>query len=132
MATQSANAVRIDVFKNDIVQRLFIDAADEDYVLARLSYHKSMYEGFFWAAHLYNQLPSDIGKDRGLLRPVKLSDAQQQLVAGTTQCSRDLVRLSEFAPRHLRDRAAQQWFQPPRSTTPIISETLLPLADRRS
>ena len=41
---------QIGVLKNNIVTKLFVDAADQDYVLARMAYHKGLFTSFFWAA----------------------------------------------------------------------------------
>ena len=41
---------QLDVLKNDVVTYLFVDMADQDYILARISYHEQMANSFFWAA----------------------------------------------------------------------------------
>ena len=41
---------QLSVPKNDVVTHLFVDTADQDYILARMSYHGQMVNGFFWAA----------------------------------------------------------------------------------
>lgn len=40
----------LEVLKNNLVTHLFVDAADQDYILARMAYHKGLYTGFFWGA----------------------------------------------------------------------------------
>lgn len=40
----------LDEMKNKVVTSLFVDSADQDYVLARMAYHKAMFTGFFWGA----------------------------------------------------------------------------------
>jgi hypothetical protein len=40
----------LDALKDEVVTGLFVDTADQDYVLARLAYHKKLYNGFFWGA----------------------------------------------------------------------------------
>ena len=40
----------LDVLKNNVVTNLFVDMADQDYVLARLAYHEGMGNSFFWVA----------------------------------------------------------------------------------
>ena len=43
-------ASELDVLKNNVATDLFVNMADQDYVLARIAYHKQMGNGFFWAA----------------------------------------------------------------------------------
>lgn len=40
---------QLDVLKNDVVTYLFVNMADQDYILARISYHEQMVNGFFSA-----------------------------------------------------------------------------------
>ena len=39
----------LNVEKNDVVTHLFIDPADQDYILARMSYYGKMINSFFWS-----------------------------------------------------------------------------------
>ena len=46
MGTES----QLNVLKNEVVTHFFVNTADQDYILARMSYHGQMVNGFFWAA----------------------------------------------------------------------------------
>ena len=39
-----------NISKNEVVTRLFVNTADQDYILARIAHHGKMCNGFFWAA----------------------------------------------------------------------------------
>lgn len=39
----------LNVEKNDVVTHLFVDPADQDYILARMSYYGKMINSFFWS-----------------------------------------------------------------------------------
>ena len=41
---------RIEVLKNNLVSRLFVNTADQDYALARIAHCMQMDNGFFWLA----------------------------------------------------------------------------------
>ena len=38
----------LDVLKNDTVTRMFVDTADQNYVIARWAFHRGLYLDFFW------------------------------------------------------------------------------------
>lgn len=40
----------LDVLKNNVVTSMFVDTADENYLMARLAYHSGLYQDFFWNA----------------------------------------------------------------------------------
>ncbi len=42
--------LELNALKNNVVTQLFVDQADQDYILARMAYHKSLFTGFFWSA----------------------------------------------------------------------------------
>lgn len=46
MGTES----QLNVLKNEVVTHFFVNTADQDYILARMSHHGHMVNGFFWAA----------------------------------------------------------------------------------
>lgn len=45
-----AKPTDLDVLKNNVVTQMFVDPADQDYVVARWAYHRKMYLEFFWNA----------------------------------------------------------------------------------
>ena len=40
----------LNVLKNNVVTNMFVDPADENYVMARIAYHSGLYQDFFWNA----------------------------------------------------------------------------------
>jgi hypothetical protein len=40
----------LDVLKNNIVTQMFVDTADQNYLIARWAYHRGMFIDFFWNA----------------------------------------------------------------------------------
>lgn len=46
----SGSATEQDVLKNNVVTQMFVDTADQNYLIARWAYHRGMFIDFFWNA----------------------------------------------------------------------------------
>ncbi len=38
----------LDVMKNNVVTQMFVDTADQNYLIARWAYHRGLFTDFFW------------------------------------------------------------------------------------
>ena len=96
---------QLNVPKNDVVTHLFVDTADQDYILARMSYHGQMVNGFFWAA------------GQAIERYLKAS----LLLNGKSSkgYNHDLVKLFEAVNQYASDLFPERLTKPPQLRTAL-------------